>query len=137
MTEASNGTPDGGRTNGPGVNPDAETETLAVPQSEVELEPDEGDFDDEEAADEAAGDEEEEGEAPPRVAPARPGRRGREFRPARAAAAAPTPSETAVHVSDRWSSAFVTATVAVFAIIFLNGLLFGHGGFLRPLPSPT
>jgi hypothetical protein len=75
-------------------------------------------------------------------APAAPaGRRGRGRVPVRAAPAAPTVSELAVHVSDRVSAVFVIGVVAVFAGILLYGMLLGNGGFITGLtatpPLPT
>jgi hypothetical protein len=78
------------------------------------------------------------GEAPPVAPVARPSAAER-----RAAAAAttktraPSPSEVAVHVKENVSKYFVIATVVVFSLILLNGLLLGTGGLLRPLPTPT
>ena len=54
-----------------------------------------------------------------------------------AAPAGPTPSETAVHVSDRASAAFVIVVVLAFAAILGYGLLGGVGGFLTPIPTPA
>jgi len=62
------------------------------------------------------------------------GGRGPAATPAPAVA---TPSETAVHVGDRWSTAFVVGAVAIFVLIFLNGILLGTGGALRPIPTPA
>ncbi len=50
---------------------------------------------------------------------------------------APTPSEIAVHVREDVSKVFVIATVAIFVLILLNGVLLGTGGVLRPLATPT
>ena len=54
-----------------------------------------------------------------------------------AAPAGPTPSETAVHVSDRASAAFVIVVVLAFVAILGYGLLGGVGGFLTPIPTPA
>jgi len=84
-------------------------------------------------------------EADPDLAPAPPRtpfERGRErerearARAARMAAAVPSPSDQAVHIDDRISKLFVVATVVVFLLIFLNGLLLGRGGALSQSPSP-
>jgi hypothetical protein len=40
-------------------------------------------------------------------------------------------------VREDWSKVFVIATVAVFVVILLNGVLLGTGGLLRPLATPT
>ncbi|MDQ6794302.1 MAG: hypothetical protein M3067_05715, partial [Chloroflexota bacterium] len=65
--------------------------------------------------------------ATPKSAPAPPppGRRTPDprARPAPPAAAPATPSEQAVHIDDRVSAIFVLATVAIFVLILLNGLL--------------
>lgn len=50
---------------------------------------------------------------------------------------APSPSEVAVHVKENVSRYYVIAAVAVFVIIFLNAILLGTGGVLRPLATPT
>jgi hypothetical protein len=50
---------------------------------------------------------------------------------------APSPSEIAVHVKENVSRYYVIAAVAVFVIIYLNALLLGTGGLLRPLATPT
>jgi len=65
----------------------------------------------------------------------RPSVRGRTT--GKAPARAPSPSEIAVHVREDWSKVFVIATVAVFVVILLNGVLLGTGGLLRPLATPT
>jgi cytoskeletal protein RodZ len=70
-----------------------------------------------------------------------PARGGRRLRGQPKTAAAPlTASERAVKVDDRFSGWYVIAVVAVFALIFANAVLFGHGGFvggLFPTPTPT
>jgi hypothetical protein len=70
--------------------------------------------------------------------PARERDREREARAraARIAAPVPSPSDQAVHIDDRISKLFVVATVVVFLLIFLNGLLLGRGGALSPSPTP-
>jgi hypothetical protein len=68
---------------------------------------------------------------------ARPAERGPRRRPTAPAQRAPTPSEIAVHVREDWSRAFVIITAAVFILILLNALLFGHGGFFTPIATPT
>ena len=55
----------------------------------------------------------------------------------RAPAAALTPSERAVHISDRASQVFVLAATLTFVVILLYALFAGAGGFLTPLPTPT
>ena len=60
--------------------------------------------------------------------------------PAKAAPAAPTVSEKAVHVDDRASAIFVIAVVGVFIAIFVYALLFGYSGLasgLLPKATPT
>lgn len=47
------------------------------------------------------------------------------------------PIDPSLRIKDRASSIFVLVTVGVFVAILLNALVFGHGGFLTPLPSPT
>jgi hypothetical protein len=78
--------------------------------------------------------------APERAAPP-PRERDRErearARAARMAAPVPSPSDQAVHIDDRISKLYVIATVVVFLLIFLNGLLLGRGGALSPAPTPT
>ena len=82
-------------------------------------------------------------EADPDLAPALPASRGRDrdrearARGARMAAPVASPSDQAVHVDDRISKVFVAATVLVFLLIFLNGMLLGKGGALSPSPTPT
>jgi hypothetical protein len=51
----------------------------------------------------------------------------------------PTPSERAVRVTDTPSRLFVIASVAIFVLILLYGLVAGHGGLLtgRPTPNPS
>jgi len=96
------------------------------------IEADEAAIDDYEAAvREVAGE-----SAPPVVAPIPAERREAKRRPA-ATTRAPSPSEVAVHVREDVSRFFVIATVAIFSLILLNGLLLGTGGFLRPLATPT
>ena len=67
---------------------------------------------------------------------ARLGRLGRRGA-APASAAAPTPSELAVRVGDRASSAFVLITIGAFVLIMLNAAILGNGGLLNPVPTPT
>ena len=56
----------------------------------------------------------------------------------KAAPVAPSVSEQAVRVDDRASAWFVMALVALFAIVFANALLLGHGGLVSNIfPSPT
>ncbi len=62
----------------------------------------------------------------------RPGNRLGDRQPAKSGL---SPSEIAVHVSDRASAVFVVAVVAVFIAIFAYGLVGGVGGFLTPLPT--
>ncbi len=70
------------------------------------------------------------------VAPAVP--RGRRLRGQPTTVAAPSVSERAVRVDDRFSSWYVIALVAVFGLIFANAILFGHSGFISGLfPTPT
>lgn len=45
--------------------------------------------------------------------------------------------DPALRIKDRASAIFVLITVGVFVAIFLNAMLFGHGGFFTPIPSPT
>jgi hypothetical protein len=56
---------------------------------------------------------------------------------ARTVTRAPTPSETAVHIDDRVSKAFVVLVAATFAAILLWGFLGGHGGVLTSKPTPA
>ena len=65
-----------------------------------------------------------------------PGRRPRGVRGPAAPARAQTASDIAVHVDDRVSAIFVIGVIAVFVLIFLNGLVLGKGGFLTPIPTP-
>jgi hypothetical protein len=51
--------------------------------------------------------------------------------------AQPSASDIAVHIDDRISAAFVVVAVAVFVLIFANGLLLGQGGTLTTTPLPT
>ena len=76
--------------------------------------------------------------APPpvRVPPPRPGADDA-LGPAAAATRAPTPSERAVHMTDRPSRYFVIGSVVVFVGILLYGLLGGQGGFLTQKPAAT
>lgn len=80
------------------------------------------------AAVEAAG---ERAAAAPGKGPARGAPRG----PAPATPA--KPSEVGLHVDDRISMVFVGISVAVFVVIALYALLFGHGGFFTPIAKPT
>src|SRR4029453_823815 len=45
--------------------------------------------------------------------------------------------DPALRIKDPWSGWFVGITVAVFALILANALLFGHGGAFSPTPTPT
>ncbi len=56
---------------------------------------------------------------------------------AASASRAPSPSEVAVHVREDVSKYFVIAVAVVFSLIFLNAMLLGTGGLLRPLATPT
>jgi len=59
-------------------------------------------------------------------------------RKARGATPGPAPvAEPAIRINDRASKIFVIATVAVFALIFLNGMLLGTGGTFRPYITPS
>lgn len=90
--------------------------------------------------DELEDDEEQDEEPAPGFAPiATPTPAGpRRLRGQPTTAAAPTASERAVHVDDRFSRWFVIAIVAVFGLIFANAILFGHAGFVTGLmPKPT
>ena len=53
------------------------------------------------------------------------------------APAGPTPSETAVHVSDPASAVFVVVVVVAFIAIFAYGMLGGVGGLFTPIPTPA
>jgi hypothetical protein len=66
--------------------------------------------------------------------PMRPGERRAAQGPP--AAAAPTPSQQAVHIEDRASRYFVLLSIGVFVLILLNALLLGEGGLLSPAPTP-
>ena len=71
--------------------------------------------------------------APSPTIPATPeGRRRGVAQPAVAAV-----PERAIRIKDRASSLFVIATVAVFAVIFLNAVLLGNGGIFNPYVPPT
>ena len=63
--------------------------------------------------------------------------RGSRDRERQSARSGLSPSEVAVHVSDRVSAVFVVVVVAVFIGILGYGLLGGQGGFLTPLPTPA
>ena len=57
---------------------------------------------------------------------------------ARGTTPAPAPvAEPTIKIGDRASAIFVIATVLVFAVIFLNGVLLGKGGAFTPNPSPS
>ena len=73
----------------------------------------------------------------PAAGPSAGERRAAQRRGSTKATRAPSPSEVAVHVREDVSKFFVIATVAVFVLILLNGLLLGTGGLLRPLATPT
>jgi hypothetical protein len=45
--------------------------------------------------------------------------------------------DPALRIKDRASEAFVIVSVVVFALIFANAMLFGHGGAFSPVPTPT
>lgn len=45
------------------------------------------------------------------------------------------PIDPALRIKDRASSIMVLLTVGVFVVIFLNALVLGQGGLLRPLPT--
>jgi hypothetical protein len=45
--------------------------------------------------------------------------------------------DPSLRIKDRASAVFVLVAVGVFALILLNGLVLGHGGFFAPLPTPT
>jgi hypothetical protein len=83
-----------------------------------------------------------EAEIEPRPADLTPGARPTPgIRPAavstKSAAAAPSPSEIAVHIDDRISAIYVLVVVAVFVGILLYGILGGVGGALAPSATPT
>jgi hypothetical protein len=59
-------------------------------------------------------------------------------RPTRGPTSSSAPvAEPAIRINDRASKIFVIATVAVFALIFLNGMLLGTGGTFRPYITPS
>lgn len=58
-----------------------------------------------------------------------------EERRARRAARTQIPIDPALRIKDPASAGFVVVVVAVFALIFLNGLVLGHGGILTPRPT--
>jgi hypothetical protein len=45
--------------------------------------------------------------------------------------------DRAIHINDRASKVFVLLAVAAFAVILLNGMLFGVGGAFTPYVSPS
>ncbi len=107
---------------------------------EDELDEDEDELD--ELEDEEDLEDEEEGAvpiSPSQAATAVPAAGGRRLRGVPKAGPAPlTASERAVRVDDRFSGWFVLAVVAVFALIFVNAIFFGHSGFVTGLfPTPT
>ena len=72
------------------------------------------------------------GAAAPAAAP------GRRLRGQPTTVPAPTVSERAVRVDDRFSSWYVIAVLGVFALILANAVLFGHSGFVTGLvATPT
>ena len=72
------------------------------------------------------------GSAAPAAAP------GRRLRGQPTTVPAPTVSERAVRVDDRFSSWYVIAVLGVFALILANAVLFGHSGFVTGLvATPT
>ena len=100
-----------------------------------------------EISDEADLEEPEEAEAeeaePVVTAPAAPAAAGKPARGpagrrrgAAGPAAAPSPSELAVHVDDRVSSIYVIVAIVVFAAILLYGIFLGTGGLITGTPSP-
>lgn len=75
--------------------------------------------------------------APDAEAAVAPGIGTRRRSAATSASRAPSPSEVAVHVREDVSKYFVIAVALVFLLIFLNAMLLGTGGLLRPLATPT
>lgn len=107
---------------------------------EDEVEPEnEAELGDEEFADDealiAADADDEVLEAGGAAAAARGQRLGGRF--ARTPAAPLTPSERAVHISDRASQVFVLAATLTFVGILVYALAGGAGGFFTPLPTPS
>jgi hypothetical protein len=45
--------------------------------------------------------------------------------------------DPALRIKDRASEAFVIVSIVVFALIFANAMLFGHGGAFSPVATPT
>ena len=65
------------------------------------------------------------------------GMRPGERRALRTAGQAQIPIDESLRIKDRASAVFVLVAVLVFGLIFLNGVVLGHGGFLTPVPTPT
>ncbi|HEY4752039.1 MAG TPA: hypothetical protein VIH37_02065, partial [Candidatus Limnocylindrales bacterium] len=106
-----------------------------IDEGDEQAEPEEEEFEGEEFEDE------EPATAVPAGAVAAPPARGRRLRGQPKTVAAPrTASERAVKVDDRFSGWYVIAVVTVFALIFVNAVFFGHGGFVSGFlatPTPT
>ena len=47
------------------------------------------------------------------------------------------PIDPALRIKDPASAIFVVASIALFVVIFLNAMAFGHGGAFNPIPTPT
>ncbi len=120
-------------------------ETMAEAEL-VDEELDEGATDSEDAEAQAAA----EDEGMPAAPPARVGARQRAAEAAalRAAAAGRGPKvkaaqrtafaiDPALRIKDPASAIFVVASIALFVVIFLNAMAFGHGGAFNPIPTPT
>ena len=65
------------------------------------------------------------------------GMRPSERRAARSSERTHLTIDPSLRIQDRASALFVVLTVAVFAVILLNGIVLGKGGFLAPLATPT
>ncbi len=45
--------------------------------------------------------------------------------------------DPALRIKDPASAIFVVGSIALFVVIFLNAMAFGHGGAFNPIPTPT
>jgi hypothetical protein len=63
--------------------------------------------------------------------------RGPRVRGPKAASRTAFAIDPALRIGDRASAAFVIISVAVFALILANAMLFGHGGALTPIPTAS
>jgi hypothetical protein len=125
----------------PDAEPGAEADSGGPDGDEADFgEPDEADFADEAdiaAEEDALGAEADDEvlEAAATATVARGARLGGRLQ--RSPAAPATPSERAVHISDRTSQVFVIAATLTFVGIVLYAMVAGVGGFLTPRATPT